>query len=123
VPASQIEPQLSRPVGQVSAVSAAIGGLIATAAALGIGRFVYTPILPCSGETRSPNSTTTQWGVLMGNALRRGLLRWPLGSGIGGASGGEPGAGGRDISLAWRVFSADTLRPEVRVIEGALSRT
>jgi predicted MFS family arabinose efflux permease len=46
VPASQIEPQLSRPVGQVSAVSAAIGGLIATAAALGIGRFVYTPILP-----------------------------------------------------------------------------
>jgi predicted MFS family arabinose efflux permease len=46
VPGSQIEPRLSRPVGQVNAVSAAIGGLIATAAALGIGRFVYTPILP-----------------------------------------------------------------------------
>jgi predicted MFS family arabinose efflux permease len=46
VPGRQIEPRLSRPVGQVNAVSAAIGGLIATAAALGIGRFVYTPILP-----------------------------------------------------------------------------
>jgi predicted MFS family arabinose efflux permease len=46
VPTPQIEPQASRPVGQVNAVSAALGGLIATAAALGIGRFVYTPILP-----------------------------------------------------------------------------
>jgi predicted MFS family arabinose efflux permease len=42
----QTEPQGSRPVGQVNAVAAALGGLIATAAALGIGRFVYTPILP-----------------------------------------------------------------------------
>lgn len=46
MPTPQIEPQASRPVGQVNAVSAALGGLIATAAALGIGRFVYTPILP-----------------------------------------------------------------------------
>src|SRR2546423_1132589 len=46
VPAAQTEPQSSRPVGQVTAVAAALGGLIATAAALGIGRFVYTPILP-----------------------------------------------------------------------------
>jgi predicted MFS family arabinose efflux permease len=46
VPAAQTEPQGSRSVGRVNAVSAALGGLIATAAALGIGRFVYTPILP-----------------------------------------------------------------------------
>ncbi len=44
VPTPQTESQGSRPVGQVNAVSAALGGLIATAAALGIGRFVYTPI-------------------------------------------------------------------------------
>ena len=46
VPAAYIKPQASPPVGQVNAVFAALGGLIATAAALGIGRFVYTPILP-----------------------------------------------------------------------------
>jgi hypothetical protein len=46
VPTPQTESQGCRPVGQVNAVSAALGGLIATAAALGIGRFVYTPILP-----------------------------------------------------------------------------
>ena len=46
MPAAQTEAQGSRPVGRVNAVSAALGGLIATAAALGIGRFVYTPILP-----------------------------------------------------------------------------
>jgi len=34
------------PVGETSAVSIAIGGLLAIAAAIGIGRFVYTPILP-----------------------------------------------------------------------------
>ncbi len=38
VPATQTE--------QGNAVSAALGGLIAIAAALDIGRFVYTPILP-----------------------------------------------------------------------------
>jgi predicted MFS family arabinose efflux permease len=34
------------PIGETSAVSIAIGGLLAIAAAIGIGRFVYTPILP-----------------------------------------------------------------------------
>src|SRR6202047_648897 len=46
VPAAQTEPQGSRPIRRVNAVSAALGGLIATAAALGIGRFVYTPLVP-----------------------------------------------------------------------------
>ncbi len=34
------------PIGETGAVSIAIGGLLAIAAAIGIGRFVYTPILP-----------------------------------------------------------------------------
>lgn len=38
--------QVSRSVRQLEPVSAALGGMIAIAAALGIGRFVYTPILP-----------------------------------------------------------------------------
>src|ERR1700687_1314393 len=34
------------PIGEIRAISTAIGGLLAIAAAIGIGRFVYTPILP-----------------------------------------------------------------------------
>ena len=34
------------PIGEARAISTAIGGLLAIAAAIGIGRFVYTPILP-----------------------------------------------------------------------------
>jgi len=34
------------PIGETGAISTAIGGLLAIAAAIGIGRFVYTPILP-----------------------------------------------------------------------------
>src|SRR5712692_11862760 len=34
------------PIGETRAISTAIGGLLALAAAIGIGRFVYTPILP-----------------------------------------------------------------------------
>ena len=34
------------PIGEARAISTAIGGSLAIAAAIGIGRFVYTPILP-----------------------------------------------------------------------------
>jgi MFS family permease len=34
------------PMGETRAISTAIGGLLAIAAAIGIGRFVYTPIVP-----------------------------------------------------------------------------
>lgn len=37
---------MRRPIGEARAISTAIGGLLAIAAAIGIGRFVYTPILP-----------------------------------------------------------------------------
>jgi len=44
---SPIKPTPMRlPIGETRAVSIAIGGLLAIAAAIGIGRFVYTPILP-----------------------------------------------------------------------------
>jgi predicted MFS family arabinose efflux permease len=35
-----------KPIGETRAIATAIGGLLAIAAAIGIGRFVYTPILP-----------------------------------------------------------------------------
>src|SRR5258708_19318178 len=37
---------MCRPIGETGAISTAIGGLLAIAAAIGIGRFVYTPIVP-----------------------------------------------------------------------------
>jgi len=46
VPMEQIEPGLSPSAGQPGPVATALAGLIAIAAGLGIGRFVYTPILP-----------------------------------------------------------------------------
>jgi hypothetical protein len=46
VPTEHIGPGLAPSAGQPDAVSTALGGLIAIAAGLGIGRFVYTPILP-----------------------------------------------------------------------------
>src|ERR1700732_4701641 len=35
-----------KPIGEAGAISTAIGGLLGIRAAIGIGRFVYTPILP-----------------------------------------------------------------------------
>src|SRR6202045_154879 len=35
-----------KPIGETRAISTAIGGLLGIAGAIGIGRFVYTPILP-----------------------------------------------------------------------------
>src|SRR5262249_57341299 len=46
MPTEQIGPGLSPTAGQPGPVATALGGLIAIAAGLGIGRFVYTPILP-----------------------------------------------------------------------------
>ncbi len=48
--------------GSQRAASIALGGLIALAAAMGIGRFVYTPILPFMVE--SLGLTTAQGGVI-----------------------------------------------------------
>jgi predicted MFS family arabinose efflux permease len=46
MPATGHESQANRSLADAEAVSTALSGLIAIAGALGIGRFVYTPILP-----------------------------------------------------------------------------
>src|SRR5262249_32911106 len=44
--AARPDSEASRSLGRADSICTALGGLVAIAAALGIGRFVYTPILP-----------------------------------------------------------------------------
>jgi predicted MFS family arabinose efflux permease len=62
LPAGETQPVLSPSAGRSGAISTALGGLIAIAAALGIGRFVYTPILPPMIE--SLGLTKSQAGLI-----------------------------------------------------------
>jgi predicted MFS family arabinose efflux permease len=48
---------MRRPIGETRAISTAIGGLLAIAAAIGIGRFVYTPIVPTMIEALDLSKT------------------------------------------------------------------
>lgn len=48
---------MCRPTGETRAISIVIGGLLATAAAIGVGRFVYTPIVPAMIEALDLSKT------------------------------------------------------------------
>jgi len=45
------------PIGETRAISTAVGGLLAIAAAIGVGRFVYTPIVPAMIEALDLSKT------------------------------------------------------------------
>jgi hypothetical protein len=61
-PLGETQPVLSPSAGRSGAISTALGGLVAIAAAIGIGRFVYTPILPPMIE--SLGLTKSQAGLI-----------------------------------------------------------
>lgn len=90
------------PVGSLAGTSAALGGMVALAAGMGIGRFVYTPILPdmavalglsksAAGAIASANFLGYLVGALLAaTGLPGGRRSWVLG-GLG-ASAATTGA-------------------------------
>lgn len=77
---------VSSDTNKAGGLASALGGMLALAAALGIGRFVYTPILPAMAEALS--LTKTQAGLIasanfagyLAGALLAALPRLPGGS-------------------------------------------
>jgi predicted MFS family arabinose efflux permease len=107
-----------------SAASVALGGLIALAVAMGIGRFVYTPILPFMAEDLG--LTQSQGGVIA-SANLLGYLVGALGAAITGLPGGRRGWFFAALAIsalttgAMGATSSMTMFLALRVIGGAAS--
>ncbi len=110
--------------GSPSAANIALGGLIALAVAMGIGRFVYTPILPFMVEDLG--LTQSQGGVIA-SANLLGYLVGALGAAITGLPGSRRGwfLAGLAISAlttgAMGTTSSMTVFLVLRVIGGVAS--